>query len=94
MWNGGRRQNDQGYILLYKPDHPYCDKKGLVREHRIVMEAAIGRYLDPLEVVHHINDDTSDNRVENLRIFSTQAEHKRHEINERSRDKKGKLLPI
>lgn len=31
----------------------------------------------PGEVVHHINGDKRDNRPENLRVFSSQAEHAR-----------------
>lgn len=43
MWKGGRRQNDQGYILVYMPDHHEADSKGNVREHRIIMEQYINR---------------------------------------------------
>ena len=36
----------------------------------------LGRPLLPGEVVHHINGD---NRPENLRVFSSQAEHKEND---------------
>ena len=34
-------------------------------EHRVVMEIALGRKLSSIEVVHHINNDFRDNRLEN-----------------------------
>jgi len=34
-------------------DHPNCDKRGKILEHRLEVELAIGRYLTPKEQVHH-----------------------------------------
>jgi len=74
-WKGGRRRDVDGYILVYCPDHPYATASKTVREHRLVMEQMLGRYLEPHEVVHHKNDVKDDNRPENLELFSSNAEH-------------------
>lgn len=76
-WRGGRQVDKHGYILVYSPDHPHRDSANRVREHRLVLERHLGRYLLPEEVVDHINGDTSDNRVENLRLFPNNAAHLR-----------------
>ena len=77
-WKGGRCVNSQGYILIYKPDHPFSNTRGYVREHRLVMEENIGRYLEPNEAVHHINGNKSDNRIENLQLM-THSQHNSYE---------------
>lgn len=78
-WRGGRWLHQRKYWLVLTPDHPRADRKGYVREHRLVMERHLGRYLDPKEVVHHRNHDTTDNRIENLELFASNADHKRSE---------------
>jgi uncharacterized protein (DUF1330 family) len=65
----------KGYVLILSPNHPNKDFKGYVREHRLVMERYLGRYLSPKEIVHHINEIKSDNRIENLELFKTSSEH-------------------
>lgn len=84
-WNGGRREGrTDGYIQVYRPNHPLATKDGYVMEHRLVMEQRLGRYLRLEEVVHHINHDTTDNRIENLALFPNIGEHTRwHLVNER-----------
>lgn len=84
-WKGGRSTDADGYILIYTPEHPHARKRGAsppayVAEHRLVMEAKLGRYLLPTEVVHHLNGVNDDNRVENLEVFASNADHLRHEL--------------
>lgn len=45
-----------------------------VKEHRHVMEQYLGRKLRDNEIVHHINNDIFDNRIENLKVMSP-SEH-------------------
>lgn len=85
MWIGGRIIEADGYVMLFRPDHPFCNNKGYVFEHRLVMEEAIGRYLLPKEVVHHKNKDRGDNSIANLELFASNAEHKRSEAREAGR---------
>ena len=52
---------------------------GYVMEHRLVLAQAIGRPLLRTEVVHHENHDPQDNRLENLRLFASNKDHKLYE---------------
>ena len=67
-----------GYREIYSPEHPNKTKRGYVKEHRLVVEQAIGRFLSTDEQVHHINGDKLDNRIENLQIMSHQEHLKMH----------------
>ena len=74
-WKGGKTKTIQGYVLVYIPEHPFCDKRGYVLEHRLVMEKILGRYLKPEEISHHRNEIRDDNRPENLRLFASNSDH-------------------
>lgn len=74
-WKGGRKTTCFGYVLIYRPDHPFCNCDGYVLEHRLVMEKKLERYLKPEEIVHHINGIKDDNRIKNLKLFANSGKH-------------------
>jgi len=47
-------------------------------EHRVIAEQLIGRKLKTNEIVHHINDDPKDNRLENLMLMDRTIHTKLH----------------
>ena len=77
-WKGGKIKDANGYILIMKKEHPFSSKSGYIAEHRLVMEKYLGRYLTKEEIVHHINGIVTDNRIENLELFSRSTHMKLH----------------
>ncbi len=75
-WKGGRKK-DMGYIMIYNPEHPH-NHHNYIQEHRFIMEQYVGRYLNPEESVHHINFDITDNFIDNLHLFPTEAKHQKY----------------
>lgn len=78
-WKGGVKML-KGYLQQHMPEHPNAAKSGYVAVHRLVMERSLGRLLLPTEVVHHRNRDRLDNRIENLEVFDSNADHLREEL--------------
>lgn len=82
-----------GYIMIYAPNHPRVkrNKKKYLGEHILIMEQYLGRYLEPCEVVHHVNGVKDDNRIENLKVM-TVTEHKSLHAFRRKRDAFGDFI--
>ena len=76
MWNIKKLIHKGDYDYALVPDHPNATKNGYVFYHRIVMENHLGRLLDKSEVVHHVNKNKHDNRIENLQLLNSK-EHVR-----------------
>lgn len=80
-WKGGERVATDGYKLIHTPNHPFKDFNNYVREHRIVVEKQIGRYLLKKESVHHIDEIKINNIPENLIAFTSESAHQRFHFN-------------
>lgn len=68
-WKGGviiRRGYFMRFDILKRRYYP---------EHRFIMENFLGRHLNDNEIVHHINGNTLDNRIENLGLFPDDSLH-------------------
>jgi len=82
--NNGYIIDVHGYVSVRKPHHPY-QTNGYVKEHRLVMEMHLNRYLLPDEHIHHKNYIKTDNRIENLELTNMS----KHRTLHNELDKKG-----
>jgi hypothetical protein len=58
-----------GYVIMYKKDHPNSNSNDCIRQHVYVMSEHLGRPLQKGENVHHKNGIRDDNRIENLELW-------------------------
>lgn len=74
-YKGGRQSSGNGHVYATVPKHPKADKRGRVYEHIIVAERALGKFLPPLAIVHHVDLDGTNNEPANLVICQDQGYH-------------------
>ena len=90
-WNDDRKLATTGYIKVrVGRGHPLADPNGYAYEHLVVWCAAGNLRPGSGEVIHHRNENKTDNRIENLELV-THSEHMRYHNAERGRDKKGRF---
>lgn len=70
-WKGGEWKSYQGYIMVKIARNKWNKRC------RVVIEKELGIKLTHKDIVHHINEIKTDDRIENLEI-TTRAEHCRH----------------
>lgn len=78
MWNIKNiiRKGEYNYCIV--KDHPNASKFGYVLHHRIIIENHLERILDANEIVHHINGDKLDNRLDNLQVMTSKMHNSFH----------------
>ena len=77
-WNDGISIDSYGYVKIWNPDHHFVDSKGYVKEHRLVYEEFYKCTLLPWALVHHINGNKQDNRIENLEVMNRSNHTRTH----------------
>lgn len=69
-------QNPGGNFKRFAYRYIYIQSRNKwVEEHRLIMEKHLGHSLKKTDVVHHINKDTLDNRIANLRVYENCLDH-------------------
>lgn len=91
-WKGGIIKNIDGYLIYRIPENHefYCmrNSNDVVLMHRLLMAMHLQRPLKNEEIVHHINEDITDNRIDNLKLFRGKGEHTRlHHLGKKMRKK-------
>jgi len=68
-----------GYIYFLDKNHPLASKKTyMVYYHRHLMSLHLGRWITSEEVVHHIDENKSNNDISNLLITTRELHGKLH----------------
>lgn len=81
-WSGGRHIRSDGYVRVWTPG-------GQRLEHQVVMEQVLGRPLEDGEIVHHRDEDKSNNAPTNLEL-TTQSKHIKIHLAEMHKARYGK----
>ena len=76
-WKGIEHKRKHRYLLIYDPNHFSHEFGNYVAEHRYVVEKILNRPLKTNEIVHHINGNNHDNKVQNLMVLNNNSAHKR-----------------
>lgn len=71
LWKGKEYQGKRGRWFIWIDNIKYLRS-------RYTSEQYLNRKLNNVEIVHHINEDPSDDRPENLYVFPNQSSHAKH----------------
>lgn len=92
-WKGGILIDRDGYIRVWRPEHPW-PRKGYMMAHVEVVELNLGRKLLYSECIHHKNGNRQDNRLENLQVIMRgrhSSIHRALDCKNRKRDSSGRF---
>ncbi|MBR4983204.1 MAG: hypothetical protein IKY94_11665 [Lachnospiraceae bacterium] len=95
-------------ILVYKPNHPYADKKGRVTKHRLVVEENRHLFSDDFFIlidgfyvlkkglcVHHKDGNHNNNDISNFEVLSRGSHTKKHNAEKIIiRNGKGQIIAV
>lgn len=69
-WSAGSKLASNGYVKVrVGVGHPLADPNGMAYEHLLVWVAAGNQRPNDKQIIHHINEDKTDNRIANLRLM-------------------------
>lgn len=71
-WKGGKFIASDGYVKVH-----LGSPRKYRKEHFLVMEEFLGRNLDPKEVVHHIDGNKQNNKLDNLVLCENESDHQK-----------------
>lgn len=67
-----------GYVWEFVGEHPLANRWGFVAQHRLIGADIVGRPLRKGEVVHHRDEDRTNNSLDNLEVMTSQAHRSHH----------------
>lgn len=91
-WNNGKIISSHGYAKVrVGRGHPLADPNGYAYEHLIIWVASGNERPNKDELIHHINGNKTDNRIENLELMKRSI-HNKHHNKEKGRDTLGRFV--
>ena len=72
------RKMKHRYKLVTVHNHPFFPGKKQVQRNRLMMAESLGRPLLRSECLHHCDEDTMDDRIENLKLMSPKQHVNHH----------------
>lgn len=76
-WRGGHTKFTNGYWYVLRPNHERALKSGYVKRADLVLEAKLGRPLEPGEIAHHKDENRENDSPSNLEPMRV-GPHNRH----------------
>ena len=77
-WKGGTFLSSDGYVMRYVGKRSGCGWESYKKEHILIAEELLDRKLTRSEVVHHIDGDKTNNKVDNLHITDSAGHRLAH----------------